>query len=67
MGGQDKDDKAVTAIHHYQPDAGVWVKVGDLPSPRYNCACALTADREVFVAGGRGQHEKKEVHFALIA
>ena len=53
VGGKDKDRKAVTAIHHYQPYTGVWVKVGDLPSPRYSCTCAMTTDRDMLVAGGR--------------
>ena len=34
--GGDKDLKAVSALHLYQPDAGQWVKVADLPSPRYH-------------------------------
>ena len=68
VGGKDKDGKAVTAIHHYQPDTGVWVKVGDLPSPRYDCTCSMTTDREVLVAGGWDEHKNrtKRVDFALI-
>ena len=27
-------DEYVTTIHHYQPETGEWVKIGDLPSPR---------------------------------
>ena len=53
VGGSDKDRKAVTTIHLYQPDTGEWVKVGDLPTPRYWCTCALlNSNEEVFVAGG---------------
>ena len=52
VGGWDKDGKAVTAIHLYQPDTGEWVKVGDLPTPRYNCTCAMITDREMVMAGG---------------
>ena len=52
VGGKDKYDKAVTAIHHYQPDTGEWVKVGDLPTPRYDCTCAMITEREFLVAGG---------------
>ena len=70
VGGKDKDRKATTTIHHYQPDTGVWVKVGDLPSPRYNCTCAMTTDREVLVAGGRqdepGMTTLERVDLALI-
>ena len=46
VGGMDKDRQAATAIHLYQPDTGEWVKVGDLPTPRYSCTCAMIADRE---------------------
>ncbi len=53
LGGRDKDYEAVTAIHLYKPDSGAWVKVGDLPSARYNCTCAMTTDREIIVAGGK--------------
>ena len=52
VGGMDKDGKTVTTIHHYQPDTGEWVKVGDLPTPRYHCTCAMITDREMVVAGG---------------
>ena len=52
VGGEDKDGKSVTAIHLYQPDIGEWVKVGDLPTPRQECTCAMITDREMVVAGG---------------
>ena len=51
--GGKKDGNAVTAIHLYQPDTGEWVKVGDLPTPRYNCTCLLlNSSREILVFGG---------------
>ena len=52
VGGRDKGRKNVTAIHLYQPDTGEWVKVGDLPTPRYNSTCAMITNREMVVAGG---------------
>ena len=53
VGGKDNDRKAVTAIHLYQPVTGEWVKVGDLPTPRYYCTCTLLNPmREIFVIGG---------------
>ncbi len=65
IGGMDKYGRVVTAINLYQPDSGAWVKVGDLPSPRYNCTCAVTAQREVLVAGGEDERElSKKVDFA---
>ena len=53
VGGRDiasRDD--TTAILLYQPDTGKWVKVGDLPTPRSSCTCAMIADREILIAGG---------------
>ena len=50
--GGYKDPKAVSALHLYQPDAGQWVKVGDLPSPRCHCTCVMISDKELLVAGG---------------
>ena len=50
--GGYKDLKAVSALHLYQPDAGQWVKVADLPSPRYWCMCSIISDKELIVAGG---------------
>ena len=55
--GGYKDRKAVSALHLYQPDAGQWVKVADLPSPRYHCTCILISDKELIVAGGRDDHD----------
>ena len=53
VGGKNNDRKTLTAIHLYQPDTGEWVKVGDLPTPRYWCTCALlNPSREILVAGG---------------
>ena len=52
VGGQDKDRKAVSAIHLYQPDAGQWVKVSDMPTERYDCTCIMTTDQKLLVAGG---------------
>ena len=68
VGGMDKDSKAVTAIHLYQPDTGEWVKVGDLPTPRHNCTCAMITDWELLVAGGYDQDNNrlKRIDIALI-
>ena len=57
VGGRGKDGRAVTAIHLYQPDTGEWVKVGDLPTPRYKCTCAVIAGRAMLVAGGGDNHD----------
>ena len=42
-----------SAIHLYQPTNKSWVKVGDLPTKRRWCACAVLPSGEIFVAGGR--------------
>ena len=53
VGGKNKDRKAVTAIHLYQPDTGKWVKVGDLQTPGRNYTCVLlNPNREILVFGG---------------
>ena len=55
VGGEDKDGAEVSAIRLYQPDTGEWVKVGDLPTPRRDCTCAMIGDRELLVAGGQNR------------
>ena len=66
--GGDKDLKAVSALHLYQPDAGQWVKVADLPSPRYLCTCNRISDKELIVAGGDDDRDRylKSTDSALI-
>ncbi len=64
IGGMDEDDNIVTTINLYQPNTGDWMKVGDLPSPRYDCTCVMITDREVLVAGG---WYLKTVHIALVS
>ena len=51
----------------YQPDTGKWVKVGDLPTPRQNCICAMITDKEMLVAGGHdGRNTLKKTDIALL-
>ena len=71
VGGRDvasHDD--ITAIHLYQPDTGEWVKVGDLPTPRLGCTCAMITGREILVAGGTcgyfDRESSKTLDLALI-
>ena len=47
-----------TAIHVYKPATNSWSKVGDLPSPRYGCACTVLHSGELLVAGGRDSNGK---------
>ena len=60
VGGVGEGHCALTAIHLYLPNTGEWVKVGDLPTPRYNCTCAMITDRRMLVAGGEG--DEGDVH-----
>ena len=39
-------------IYHYQPSSKNWIKAGELPAGRTQCACTVFASGEVFVAGG---------------
>ena len=48
--GGNNDATPLSWIHLYQ--GGARVKVGDLPTPRWNCACVMFSDRELLVAGG---------------
>ena len=50
--GQDDRGFPSSSIHLYQPDTRRWVKVGDLPTARYCCACSVLSSGEVIVAGG---------------
>ena len=55
VGGRDDRGKPSSSIHLYQPDTRRWVKVGDLPTARYNCTCSVLPSGEVIVAGGQTQ------------
>ena len=66
IGGLDKDRRAVTAIHLYQPDSGKWLKVGDLPFPRYYCTCGMLTEKDMIVAGGFLNDRLNEFDIALI-
>ena len=52
VGGRDKYYRTVSALHLYQPDAGQWVKVADMPTPRYNCTCITISNNKLLVFGG---------------
>ena len=50
VGGRDKVN--TSALHLYQPDAGQWVKVADMPTSRRVCTCLNITDKELLVAAG---------------
>ncbi len=56
VGGLDDRHKPSSWIHLYQPDTRRWVKVGDLPTARYDCTCSVLPSGEVIVAGGISGH-----------
>ena len=67
VGGRNKDRKAVTAIHLYQPGTGKWVKVGDLTTPRQDCISEMITNNEMLVAGGHdGENSLKSTDIALL-
>ena len=67
VGGIDKKNNLVTAIHLYQPGTGEWVKIRDLPAPaRFNCTCAMITESEILVAGGYGGCQLKRMDLSLI-
>ncbi|XP_064407546.1 uncharacterized protein LOC135352311 [Halichondria panicea] len=53
VGGVDDRFNPSSLIHLYQPNTRRWVKVGDLPTARYNCTCSVLPIGEVIVAGGQ--------------
>ncbi len=56
VGGRDDRDNPSSSIHLYEPYTREWVKVGDLPTARYNCTCSVLPSGEVIVAGGIDDH-----------
>ena len=69
VGGEGKDRKAVSALHLYQPhlyqpDAGQWVKITDMPTQRDTCACIMTADQELLAVGGYHIHHVDQSRLA---
>ena len=40
-----------TAIYHYQPSSKSWIKVGDLPTERFDCTCIILPSGDLYVAG----------------
>ena len=50
--------KNESALHLYKPDAGQWVKVADMPTPRYSTTCIMITDKELLVVGGIGDKDR---------
>lgn len=50
-----------SAIHLYRPSCKKWVKVGELPCVRYQCACIALPTGELFVSGGCGDIHRVDI------
>ena len=48
-------------IYHYQPSSKNWIKAGEVPAIRSNCACTVLSSGEVFVAGGGYNCERVDI------
>ena len=53
VGGRIDRYHSSSSIHLYQPDTSQWVKVGDLPTARYQCTCSVLPSGEIIIAGGQ--------------
>ena len=68
VGGCDDCHNPSSSIHLYQPDTRRWVKLGDLPTARYNCTCSVLLSGDVIVAGGyNGSSRINTVDFLSIS
>ena len=54
-----------TAIHLYHPESRSWIKAGDLPTERVQCACSILPNGEVLIAGGANTEEMVEIFTIL--
>lgn len=54
-----------SAIHHYQPSSGRWIKVSDLPAKLSGSACVTLPSDEIFLAGGRNE-EMRGLYYSSI-
>lgn len=59
IGGRHHGNHCSTAIHLYQPSTNSWHNVGDLPTPRTACSCALLPSGEILVVGGLDSNGKQ--------
>ena len=51
-------------IYHYQPSSRSWIKAGELPTRRSQCACAVLPSGEVFLTGT--YYASQQVHIASL-
>ena len=53
-------------IHLYQHSTRRWLKIGELPTRRSQCACVVLPSGELFVAGGEACGSEQKVDIALV-
>ena len=54
-----------TSFHLYHPESRSWVKAGDLPTERVQCASTVLPNGEVLLAGGEHTEEMVEIMTVL--
>ena len=59
-------DDSSSDIHLYQHSTKKWIKVGELPIGRSQCACAVLPSGEIFVAGGDARGSEQHVDIAQV-
>ena len=57
-----------SAIHLYQPSSRSWVRVGNIPTKRWQCTCVVLPSGEIFVVGGEtySHEDNKNVDIGII-
>ena len=69
VGGQKigvYDMCGVKTICLYQPNTKTWVKAGEMPIERWQCACVVLPNGEVFVAGNGDMNQPEQVDIAVV-
>ena len=49
--------KSSADIHLFNPHLNQWLKISELPEPRFSCACTLLPSGKLLVAGGYGDRK----------
>ena len=65
VGGQE-NGHGVKTIHLYQPSTKTWVKAGEMPIERWQYACVVLPNGEVFVAGNGDMNQPEQVDIAVV-
>ena len=52
IGGQDSEDKPISAVHMYDSTTNSWEVISHMPTPRYWCYTAALSNSHLMVVGG---------------